>query len=90
MRFTVRRLMVAVAIVAALLGTRHAWLMRGYYLERADHFRLIQWQLRSQGSHAGLEPLAWIAHYRSLEAKYERAARYPWLPVAPDPPGPTP
>ena len=23
-----------------------------------------------------------------IEAKYERAARYPWLPVAPDPPEP--
>jgi hypothetical protein len=27
-------------------------------------------------------------HYGALEAKYERAARYPWLPVAPDPPEP--
>jgi hypothetical protein len=26
--------------------------------------------------------------YRALAAKYERAARYPWLPVAPDPPEP--
>jgi hypothetical protein len=28
------------------------------------------------------------AYYRDLEAKYDRAARYPWLPVAPDPPEP--
>ena len=27
-----------------------------------------------------------VAHYKSLQAKYEHAARYPWLPVAPDPP----
>jgi hypothetical protein len=28
------------------------------------------------------------AHYARQRAKYERAARYPWLPVAPDPPEP--
>jgi hypothetical protein len=27
-------------------------------------------------------------HYESLRLKYERAARYPWLPVSPDPPMP--
>src|SRR5829696_982457 len=26
------------------------------------------------------------AYYGRLRAKYERAARYPWLPVPPDPP----
>jgi type II secretory pathway pseudopilin PulG len=29
--------------------------------------------------------IAWLAHMRK---KYERAARSPWLPVAPDPPNP--
>ncbi len=28
------------------------------------------------------------AYHAALSAKYERAARYPWLPVAPDPPEP--
>ena len=27
-------------------------------------------------------------HHASLARKYERAARYPWLPVEPDPPEP--
>jgi hypothetical protein len=27
-------------------------------------------------------------YYAALRIKYERAARYPWLPVAPDPPEP--
>src|SRR5947209_518836 len=27
-------------------------------------------------------------YHSALRAKYERAARYPWLPVAPDPPEP--
>ena len=29
-----------------------------------------------------------VAHYKSLQAKYERASRSPWIPVAPDPPEP--
>jgi hypothetical protein len=28
------------------------------------------------------------SYYARLRAKYERAARYPWLPVEPDPPEP--
>jgi hypothetical protein len=30
------------------------------------------------------------AYHRALRLKYERAARYPWLPVGPDPPVPEP
>jgi len=29
-----------------------------------------------------------VPYYQSLRRKYERAARYPWLPVEPDPPEP--
>jgi hypothetical protein len=29
-------------------------------------------------------------HHAAMARKYERAARYPWLPVAPDPPEPAP
>ena len=29
-----------------------------------------------------------VDHYKRLRLKYERAARYPWLTVAPDPPRP--
>ena len=29
-----------------------------------------------------------IAHFADLRGKYERAARYPWLSVVPDPPEP--
>jgi hypothetical protein len=30
------------------------------------------------------------AYHRGLRLKYERVARYPWLPVVPDPPVPEP
>ena len=29
-------------------------------------------------------------HYHAMTAKYEHAAQWPWLPVAPDQPEPTP
>lgn len=32
--------------------------------------------------------LAWAEYHESLALKYEHAARYPWLPVEPDPPEP--
>jgi hypothetical protein len=32
--------------------------------------------------------IAATEHYRSLARKYERLARYPWLPVEPNPPEP--
>jgi hypothetical protein len=32
--------------------------------------------------------LRFANHFAGLKAKYERAARYPWLPVEPDPPPP--
>jgi hypothetical protein len=31
---------------------------------------------------------AWVHYHSALTEKYERAARYPWLPVARDPPEP--
>ena len=30
----------------------------------------------------------WIYYHMDLRYKYQRAARYPWLPVASDPPEP--
>lgn len=33
---------------------------------------------------------ALFAHYHGLEEKYRRAAAFPWLPIAPDPPPPAP
>jgi hypothetical protein len=34
------------------------------------------------------EPARKMAYYGALKRKYQRAARYPWLSVAPDPPAP--
>jgi hypothetical protein len=46
---------------------------------------------------AGLGPARYLhraktlmLYHRALKGKYDRAARYPWLPVKPDPPPPMP
>jgi hypothetical protein len=119
-RFTVRRLMVAVAIVGIIGGgylevVRLARLSE-YYWGRAIKFR----RLESMGEFtSGMTPAEWQAHCEEIDRmnrvsgmfqaargyppelarrliayaaamirKYERAARYPWLPVEPDPPWP--
>jgi hypothetical protein len=35
-----------------------------------------------------MDDLSVASWHEALAAKYRRAARYPWLPVEPDPPGP--
>jgi hypothetical protein len=83
-RFTVRRLMVAVAIVAFVIAT----LKRSEdYRRRADHFRSLQPDYISYQS--ALRDF-WIKqeYYAQMEQKYRDAAWLPWLPVAPDPPEP--
>ena len=87
-RFTVRRLMFAVAIIGSALGIT---------IERRERFRWIAVHHRAAGPQhiPGIKPLGmedkdWrlIEWHESMARKYEHAARYPWLPVALDPPPP--
>lgn len=90
-RFTVRRLMVAVAALALVLAV---W--AGQQRRKARFERLWRY-------HDGLTGTRYIKSYDpgtprfrtakgrwhyALALKYAEAARYPWLPVAPDPPEP--
>jgi hypothetical protein len=86
-RFTMRRLMVAVAIFGSALGIT---------IERSDRFRWIA--VRHRAAVPQLPPIKPIGMpdkdwrlfewHQSMARKYEHAARYPWLPVAPDSPEP--
>ncbi len=87
-RFTVRRLMVAVAIIGSALGIT---------IERRERFRWIAVHHRAAVPQhiPGIKPLGmedkdWrlIEWHESMARKYEHAARYPWLPVATDQPEP--
>ncbi len=93
-RFTVRTQMVAVLFVAAMFGLhRGAKALR----DRSEGFaalaRIAEVSARQadeQGRrHSG--DRRWKAvtsHQRALAETYRRVARYPFLPVAPDPPEP--
>ena len=128
-RFSVRAMMVVVAVVAAVLGYLHhkrsasfrlraaanarkageyaalakasraAWEARDRYLGYGAAYlarrnRMSEAQAESQERNLDFfkrsldRNEALSAHYKGLEEKYRRAAAYPWLPVAPDPPPP--
>jgi hypothetical protein len=86
-RMTTRRWMIVVAVVGIALGM----------IERHERFRWIA--VRHRGNvpknlpgikPVGMEDKVWrlFEWHESMARKYERAARYPWLPVEPDPPEP--
>ncbi len=95
-RFTVRRMMVAVAVVGTAFGSSVVLWRRAERFRRlaADHgmFRVrvndgpecSMW-FKVDGDTTSPVRDEWR---RALAEKYDRAARYPWLPVAPDPPEP--
>ena len=85
-RFTVGRLMVAVAIVAFGFGGL-LWLGR-----RAEDFRSISIghaeRFDSEMQRSGGAVTLRADYHRRMAEKYDRAAMSSWLPVAPDPPEP--
>ena len=76
-RFTVRGMMVTVAIAAGVIG---AEAMRRTSAARSELARRYRLRLRVIASPVGNE------RFEGLARKYEDAARYPWLPVPPEPP----
>lgn len=92
-RFSVRRLMLAVAIMGIVLGVT---------IERRDRFRRIAAHHEAEVEklvgrlppevvygHSSDDPIMRrLEWHEPMRLKYERAARYPWLPVRPDPPEP--
>ena len=89
MRFTVRRMMAVVALVAlgfASPSLKRQWSDWGReYEAEAVRYRWFAWDRRQGGSDLDRRK---AAYYDRMAEKYERAARYPWLSVPPDPPEP--
>lgn len=93
--------MIAVAVVALLLGGLVVWQRRGRFLMRAADLG-DPIDINSAVAEGTSQPEAgrdFTAaererarrlrdYYAALKVKYERAAARPWLPVAPDPPAP--
>ena len=90
-RFTIRRMMVLVAVVAIIVALT---------LRMAARHHMMIIHIQSWGENRGfshnpnLAPaeqaraLRRVKHHWELIGKYQRAARYPWLPIEPDPPEP--
>lgn len=90
-RFRLATLMMAVAVVAIAVGIP----MERYHRfgKTADHFRaeverflsVTPYQHLMSYSERDDRRLDWLC---AMRLKYERAARYRWIPVPPDPPEP--
>ena len=97
LRITIRKLMILIAVVAVIV---FGFVLRkkSYdYQALAERHDEISWHFASidEASMASSAHLPITSHrieaaayHQRMKAKYERAARYPWLPVAPDPPEP--
>ncbi len=103
-RFTVRRLMVVVAVWGIVSWGIRLRELSARYRERADDYERSTRALGSlcnidhlrsgpSGDEKRLHPKLdrielFLSYYEAMKNKYERASNYPWLPVAPDPPEP--
>jgi hypothetical protein len=102
LRFTMRRLMVAVALLSLLLGlvARRQRLLRlsTYHAEQSYRTMIVQQSNlpAAVDSFGGQEPGAYLfptprsEWHTRMSMKYEVAASHPWLPVDPDSPPPEP
>jgi hypothetical protein len=93
-RFTGRRLMVAVAITALILVAARLLSTSRQRTATATHHaeyeRMALWIASTGDSWIGpASKFRRLASYHAtMKLKYRVAARYPWLPVASDPPEP--
>ena len=99
--FTVRQLMVAVALTAALLGVGRVFFLAVLYARISASHHRRELAARDRGEWGGRmmqkgelapakKPLARdVADYHAaLKEKYRRASASPWFPLSADPPDP--
>jgi hypothetical protein len=94
-RFTIRRLMVIVAVAALLSYAATLIRLSAVYRQRArEHTVALLGSTpmlmgpKNWPRHSPRAPPPHECWSRQMGEKYLHAARYPWLPVAPDPPEP--
>jgi hypothetical protein len=103
-RFTIRRMMVVVAIVAVICGGgSYAWRreqlrrrLEGYHWKISHHSQMERSSITAiveSNVPTGPDELARLnsvrtAYHASMRRKYQRAAVRPWQGIEPDPPEP--
>jgi hypothetical protein len=93
-RFTVRRILIAVAIVGVMLALMK-WIERrreAFRRELVNHqYKWIsekyKWRSTSANPDKQLPP-ARCRYEEEMVKRYTYAVQYPWMPVMPDPPAP--
>jgi hypothetical protein len=88
-RFTVWRMMVAVAVVGGATWLGKMYRLARYYVALSNHYEM-RLQLPSSAP-AGVSDTAWLLAWerdRDLMYKYRRLAFNPWLPSPPTRPEP--
>jgi Tfp pilus assembly protein PilE len=95
--FTVRRLMIVVAILAVLFRGLVLWKRSSAYRyhvryhrmqERSTFIRVTEGQYTASEAELAEMTKVWAAHHAALTRKYEQA--WPWQNLPPDPPDPFP
>lgn len=87
-RSTVRRMMVAVAFVGLAFGAYLACRVRAERFQDSARWHRVRHVALVIGGGDESPSLARLEWHKAMAEKYDRAARYPWFPVAPDPPEP--
>jgi hypothetical protein len=84
-RITVRRIMVAVAVVALVVSGMTLASRHFFYRNQALKHEVLAALFRDGHAHFGPNPKR-MAYHIMMQSKYEDAARYPWLAIDPRPP----
>jgi hypothetical protein len=95
-RFSLRRMMVALAVVALMLRVGQLVSLSNIYRSKANECRgkAREWELELRNpAHIGqVEHCNWMQrvalYYQALTRKYEHASSRPWEAIIPDPPRP--
>ena len=92
-RFTLRRLMVVVAMAATVMGSvtylkRRSAQFRAIYFNqalKAEEWNWLAAKLETRRDSRSVNALSIYKFHKFMAEKYDLAARRPWLPVNPDP-----
>jgi hypothetical protein len=89
-------LLILVALAGVSMGASGSgyrlWRLSRYYADLAQNSKAHESNCRLNAALQSDVARSFLSHaadyYAALARKHERAARYPWLPVEPDPPMP--
>jgi hypothetical protein len=86
LRFTVRRMMIAIVLVAIALGIKPWMNRRSAWSRHRAEGHIAEWTRLAPTRNRVVEPR--LAYHAEMSLKYGKAAERPWLPIPADPPEP--